>query len=105
MPSCPIAMPSETEMAVNSLGVHPESFTPAFECCAKSPRWILQGVASLQVEETPTMGFDKSSSFKPMALYIALWGALAGPLTTVLLTSSISEVEINAYFNITLILA
>jgi hypothetical protein len=51
------------------------------------------------------MGFDKSSSFKPMALYIALCGALAGPLTTVLLTSSISEVEINAYFNITLILS
>src|SRR6185295_11061560 len=101
IPSCPIAIPSETETAVNSLGVQPESLTPDFECCAKSPKWMLQGVASLQVDETPTIGFDKSSSFRPIALYIALCGALAGPLTTVLLISSITEIEINAYFNIT----
>src|SRR5678815_4819872 len=104
IPSCPIAIPSETETAVNSLGVHPESFTPAFECCVKSPKWILQGVASLQVEETPTIGFDKSSSFRPIALYNALWGALDGPLTTDLLISSISDLNIKAvsYTHLTL---
>ncbi|MFZ0366550.1 MAG: hypothetical protein WAL21_02605, partial [Nitrososphaeraceae archaeon] len=68
-------------------------------------KWILQGVASLQVEDTPTIGFDKSSSFKPIALYMALCGALAGPVTTVLLTSSINEIMIKAYFKITLVLS
>jgi hypothetical protein len=52
------------------------------------------------VEETATIGFDKSSSFRPIALYIALWGALDGPLTTDLLTSSISDLEIKAYFEV-----
>src|SRR5215212_2229435 len=96
-----MAMASDTAIAVNSLGVHPESFTPSLAICASLPRWRLHGVASLHVEETPTSGLSRSVSLSPIALNMALWGALDGPSTTVLLGSIISYqlnlVDISAY--------
>jgi hypothetical protein len=95
-----MAMPSETAIAVNSLGVHPASFTPRLALCASRPRWMLQGVASLQVEDTPTRGRSKSSSVSPIALYIARCGALSGPSSAFLLSSFIVIIDTSAYFKI-----
>src|SRR5690242_16532873 len=89
-------------MAVNSRGVHPESLTPFLALCASCPRWTLQGVASLQVVETPIIGRLRSSSVRPIALYIARCGALAAPSTTLLLGSSMREETRSAYFKIEL---
>src|SRR6187200_1889363 len=89
IPSWPIAIPSDTAIQVNSLGVQPDSCTPSLAHCASLPRCILQGVASLHVEETPTNGFSKSLSLRPIALNNALWGALDTPSITFLLTSVI----------------
>jgi hypothetical protein len=50
---------------------------------------MLHGVASFPVWQTPTNGFDRSLSVRPIALYIALCGALAVPSTTFLLDISI----------------
>ena len=90
IPSCPIAIPSDTAIAVNSLGVQFASDTPFFANWARSPKWILQGVASLQVEDTPISGLARSLSFNPIALYIALCGALDGPSRVFLLGNSIN---------------
>src|SRR5215207_1368514 len=95
-----MAMPSETAIAVNSLGVHPASFTPRLALWASRPRWMLQGVASLQVEDTPIRGLSKSWSVSPIALYIARCGALSGPSSVFLLSSSIIIIGIGAYFKI-----
>src|SRR5581483_3256162 len=78
MPSCPIAIPSDTAIVVNSLGVQPASLTPRFALCASWPKCMLHGVASLHVEDTPTSGLSRSLSVRPMALYIALCGDLDG---------------------------
>ena len=53
--------------------------------CASWPRCMLHGVASLHVEETPISGLSRSSFVRPMALYIARCGALAGPSIAFLL--------------------
>src|SRR5215212_10572876 len=58
---------------------------------------MLQGVASLQVEDTPIRGLSKSWSVSPIALYIARCGALSGPSSVFLLSSSIIIIEIGAY--------
>src|ERR687892_376078 len=100
MPSWPMAMPSETAIAVNSLGVHPASFTPRLALWASLPRWMLQGVASLHVEETPTRGRSKSPSVSPIALYIARCGALSGPSSVFLLSSFIGIIDTGVYFKI-----
>ena len=100
MPSWPMAMPSETAIAVNSLGVHPASFTPRLALWASRPRWMLQGVASLHVEDTAIRGRSKSPSVNPIALYIALCGALSGPSSTLLLSSFIAIIDTGAYFKI-----
>ena len=62
--------------------------TPSFALRANRGRWILHGVASFPVWQTPMNCFDKSSSVNPMALYIALCGALLVPSTTFLLEIS-----------------
>jgi len=72
IPSCPIAIPSDTAIAVNSLGVQFTSDVPFFANCASLPKCMLHGVASLQVEDIPIIGLSKSLSFNPIALYIAL---------------------------------
>src|SRR5690348_12723391 len=86
MPSCPIAMPSDTAIVVNSLGVLPELFTPSFALEANMPKCILQGVASLHVLQTATKGFERSESVNPIDLYIARCGARDGPSSVFLLS-------------------
>src|SRR5665213_621961 len=52
---------------------------PPLTLSANSLRCILQGVISLQAEDTPTMGFLKSSSLKPTARSMARLGARLSP--------------------------
>src|SRR6266568_2064778 len=77
-----MAMPSETAMVTNSLGVPPASFTPCFTALAWRSRVRLQGVASFQVLATPTQGLWMSSSVSPIDLKNARCGARLGPSVT-----------------------
>jgi hypothetical protein len=68
IPSVPMAMPSVTEMVLNSIGVPPPARMPSFTFSA-SLRWFqLQGVISIQQWATPTSGRVRSSSLNPTAL-------------------------------------
>ncbi len=79
MPSVPMATPSLTAMVLNSMGVPPAALTPSFTNSARR-RWLrLQGIVSIQVVATPTMGLARSSSMKPMPLSMALAAARSGP--------------------------
>src|SRR5262245_41938711 len=67
IPSVPIAMPSVTEIVLNSIGVPPLARMPSAAFWA-SLRWLLlHGVSSIQQCATPTSGRDRSSSVKPTA--------------------------------------
>ena len=67
MPSVPMAMPSVTEIVLNSIGVPPAARIPSLIFSA-SLRWFaLHGVSSIQQWATPTSGFRRSSSVKPTA--------------------------------------
>ena len=67
MPSVPMAMPSVTEMVLNSIGVPPLARTPSATFWA-SLRWLeLHGVSSIQQWAMPTSGRARSSSVKPTA--------------------------------------
>ena len=79
IPSVPIETPSETEMVLNSMGVPPAARIPAFTRSASS-RWLkLQGIVSIQVVATPTIGRARSSSVNPTAFSIARAAARSGP--------------------------
>ncbi len=79
MPSVPIDTPSLTEIVLNSIGVPPASRMPCFTDSA-SRRWFrLQGMVSIQVVATPTIGHARSSSVNPTALSIARAAARSGP--------------------------
>ena len=79
MPDVPIETPSETAIVLNSIGVPPASRTPRFTCTARS-RWLrLHGIVSIQVVPTPTIGFARSSSVKPVAFSIERAPARSGP--------------------------
>src|SRR5581483_3172130 len=90
MPSCPIAIPSDTAIVVNSLGVQPASLTPRFALCASWPKCMLHGGGALHVEDTPTSGLSGFLSVTPMTFYIALCCSLDCPSTAPLLCSSIT---------------
>ena len=66
MPSVPIVIPSEIAIELNSIGVPPASRTPSLTASARSRRWKLHGIASIQVLAMPTVGRRRSSSSKPM---------------------------------------
>ncbi len=79
IPSVPIDTPSETEIVLNSIGVPPAARMPSFTRWASS-RWLkLHGIVSIHVVATPTSGFARSSSVKPIAFSIARAGARSGP--------------------------
>ena len=64
---------------LNSIGVPPAARMPALTRWASS-RWLkLQGMVSIQVVATPTIGRARSSSVKPIAFSIARAGARSGP--------------------------
>jgi hypothetical protein len=67
IPSVPIAMPSVTEIVLNSIGVPPPARMPSATFWA-SLRWFeLHGVSSIQQCAMPTSGRARSSSVKPTA--------------------------------------
>ena len=67
MPSCPMEMPSETEMVPNCIGKPPPACTPSLAAMANRASERLQGVISFQLEAIPICGFEKSSSVMPTA--------------------------------------
>ena len=70
---------SETATVLNSIGVPPASRTPRLTSTARS-RWLrLHGMVSIHVVPTPTIGFARSSSVKPVAFNIERAPARSGP--------------------------
>ena len=68
IPSVPMVMPSQMAMVFSSIGVPPASRMPSLTRSARR-RWLkLHGIVSIQVWATPTMGFARSSSEKPIPL-------------------------------------
>src|SRR5882672_2676968 len=67
IPSCPIAMPSLTEIVPNSSGYPPPACTPSLAALASRSSERLQGVISFQELATPIWGLAKSSSVIPTA--------------------------------------
>ncbi len=82
MPSCPIAIPSDTAMVPNSIGTAPACLTPSLAALASPFRCRLQGVTSFHDEATATCGSCRSSSLSPTARSIARCGARAGPVVS-----------------------
>ena len=83
MPSCPIEMPSDTAMVVNSeREAAGASRTPGLACCASRPSGMLHGVTSFHDDATATCGLSKSSSVMPTARSIARAGARSYPSVT-----------------------
>ena len=59
-------IPSEIAIVLNSIGVPPASRIPSLTLALSARRWKLQGIASIQVLATPTMGLASASSSKPI---------------------------------------
>src|SRR5262245_49500342 len=79
MPSVPMAMPSVTEMVLNSIGV-PLLARMSSATFWASLRWFeLQGVSSIQQWAIPTSGRERSSSVKPTARKYERAAARSGP--------------------------
>ena len=68
IPSVPMVIPSEMATVLNSMGVAPASRMPRLTCSARSRRWKLHVIVSVQVLATPMIGFERASSSKPTAL-------------------------------------
>ena len=81
MPSCPMEMPSDTAMVVNSRGKPPAARTPSLERAARRASGRLHGVTSFHEEATPIWGLFQSSSVMPTARSIARAGAARSPLS------------------------
>ncbi len=84
IPSVPIETPSETAIVLNSIGVPPAARIPALTCWARSRWFRLHGIVSIHVVATPTIGFARSSSLKPVPFSIARAGARSGPSVSAL---------------------
>ena len=82
MPSCPIEMPSETEMVPNCIGQPCAWCTPCFAALARRSSERLQGVTSFQLEAIPICGFSQSSSPIPTARSIPRAAARSIPSVT-----------------------
>ena len=68
MPSVPIAMPSVTEMVVNSIGMPPAARMPCLTWSATCLRLAWHGENSFQVLAMPISGLvSRSSSVRPTA--------------------------------------
>ena len=82
MPSCPIEIPSDTEIVPNCIGNPPASITPCFDAFAKRSSERLHGVISFHDDAMPICGFTQSSSFIPTARSMPRCGALSMPSVT-----------------------
>ena len=67
MPVWPMAMPSQTAMAGNSMGVPPAIRMPALTASAIRSSSRCPGTISLKELTTPTRGRDSSSAVRPRA--------------------------------------
>ena len=82
MPSCPIAMPSETEMVPNFIGKPPASNTPSLTPSDSRSSERLHGVISFHDDATPICGLAKSSSPMPTARSIPRAAVFSRPSVT-----------------------
>jgi hypothetical protein len=82
IPSCPIEMPSEIAIVMNSIGKPPASRTPTLARFARRSSGMLHGVTSFHDDATPTCGLSQSASVMPMARSIARAGARVLPSVT-----------------------
>ncbi len=67
MPTWPMAMPSHTAMAGNTMGVPPAMATPSFTASVILSRFMWPGTISLYELTMPTSGRSSSSSVRPRA--------------------------------------
>src|SRR5699024_4871220 len=67
IPSCPMEIPSETEMVPNSSGYTPAACTPSLEACASRSSERLHEVITFHEDATPIWRFTQSSSPIPTA--------------------------------------
>ena len=63
-------MPSEIAIELNSIGVPPASRTPSLTASARSRRWKLHGIASIQVLAMPTVGRRSAVVVEADALHV-----------------------------------
>ncbi len=90
MPSCPIEMPSETEMVPNWSGYPPPECTPSFAARASRSSDRLQGVISFQELAMPIWGLSQSASPIPTARSMPREVVAARPSVTVRLRGLMS---------------
>ena len=82
IPSCPMEMPSDTEIVPNCMGNPPAEKTPSFAAMARRASERLQGVISFQLDAIPICGFGKSSSVIPTARSMPRAAVLSRPSVT-----------------------
>ena len=75
IPVCPIAIPSQTAMVLNSKGEPPAFFTDSLTILPTLPRWIWPGTMSQSLLAMPMKGFLMSLSLNPQAWRRPLCGA------------------------------
>ncbi len=80
IPICPMAMPSQTPMVPNSIGVPPALLIPALTISAMEPRPACPGTTSLAELAMPIIGRAISSSVKPRAFIRERCGARVTPV-------------------------
>ena len=75
IPTCPMAIPSQTAIAGKTTGIPPASATPSLTASTILSIFICPGTISLYELTIPTIGFFISSAVKPSALNKLLAGA------------------------------
>src|SRR5690554_912804 len=81
MPPCPIAIPSQIAMVLNSLAIPPCASTWETTSCPRSLRWTCPGTNWVKEFTTATTGLPKSLFFTPVACHNALAPAIFLPDT------------------------
>ena len=79
IPSCPIAIPSQTPIAGITIGVPPATNIPFLTASVILSRFICPGIISFWADTTPIIGLFISSSVNPSALSSDLCAAFPGP--------------------------
>ena len=82
IPSWPMAIPSQTPMVLNSIGVPPAARTPSFTARAMVCKCICPGATSLKEFTTPINGRRICSSLYPSAFKRERCGACSTPAFT-----------------------
>ena len=82
MPSCPMEMPSDTEMVPNCMGNPPAACTPSLAAVASRANDKLHGVISFHEDAIPIWGLAKSVSPMPTARNMPRAAARSSPSVT-----------------------